>query len=753
MKQMKVQKNNRHLSIFGIVTLLVIISGTVFFIFARSVTAITSESMSYFIDEFSLEKHKVEVQYRFGESKVIPLRQSMLSVDDANKLKSTGKHKITITYHKKQIVVSITIYEMIVEDYLFASINDSQCMVIGYTGESSTPAIKNIYENKIVVGIAAYAFEGSLITSIYLSSSVEFLDDYAFSDCKKLKTINLDNILDYGMGVFSNCLAITSVVLSEELRGMGMGVFYNCQKLKEISMPFLPEGYLGYIFGGYSSLENSAVVPKSLEMVTVTKKAERIEQSSYFECASLKAIIYQNGANELVPGAFEGTSSLENIEIRSQNFRTIEGILYNYEQSVIYLYPSGKKIDYYIVPDGVTEIAGYAFARTAMKTLNLDGTEMVGEFAFSNCKSLKEIIFSKANYLSSGAFYGCESLKEVRIDSTIHLESMVFGGCGNLEVFYLNDEVEIEFADSVTNTDYNKKAPFFIVNPDNMDYYNNDEAWKFLSDYIYPSNYSLSNNSVFSYLISDVIVIIDLLIDTDHLQIPEYFDGVEVTEIGPRAFLNKTFKTIDLGGIITIKEFAFLNLDSLVEVSTSKLQKINTGAFFGCSNLSYLDLSRCGYVEVDYLDASSISENTLDHNMIVEVNPEFLAEYHDDQNWVNFGHHVISEKGTILENEDYRYLLVDCEIYLVKCLSFEGIVDVPDYIDGIKVVGIVSSCYVNLSFETLNFQGEIAFLDDYPLVDCSALTTVLVPHGLVEFYQTLFVNAKLAIYSQMICLK
>lgn len=86
--------------------------------------------------------------------------------------------------------------------------------------------------------VGVFSFSGSGLTSLYVPSSVTTMYNTAFSNCKNLKTVDLDadiKILDPYM--FRGCTNLESVTLPENLTWLKWNVFENCASLRTITIP------------------------------------------------------------------------------------------------------------------------------------------------------------------------------------------------------------------------------------------------------------------------------------------------------------------------------------------------------------------------------------------------------------------------------------------------------------------------------------------------------------------------------------
>ncbi|MCD8205773.1 MAG: leucine-rich repeat protein [Clostridia bacterium] len=95
-----------------------------------------------------------------------------------------------------------------------------------------------------------------------------------------------------------------------------------------------------------------------------------------------------------------------------------------------------------IIPEGVVEIQGYAFANlTALEEVVFPSTlSRIGYGAFYNCTSLKKITYSGADnvqFINESAFDGCVSLEDFNFSSVVAIGKNAFRGC-SISTLYLN---------------------------------------------------------------------------------------------------------------------------------------------------------------------------------------------------------------------------------------------------------------------------------------------------------------------------
>lgn len=150
-----------------------------------------------------------------------------------------------------------------------------------------------------------------------------------------------------------------------------------------------------------------------------------------------------NGSN-----AFKNCTSLKNITIPvlDGTSHTFENCSNLEEVTVLQEYNSGTD------PSRISE---YAFAGcTKLKRVNFPPSTVVGvieKYAFDGCESFEEIqLLNKVSYIGNSAFQNCKSLKEVDLTWIISLgyEGDVFPGCTNLETVNIGSEATYVFPQS-----------------------------------------------------------------------------------------------------------------------------------------------------------------------------------------------------------------------------------------------------------------------------------------------------------------
>lgn len=185
-----------------------------------------------------------------------------------------------------------------------------------------------VAECELIIGdnveiIPEYFMLGSNVTKITAGSNLKYICSGAFSWCKKLKSINLQDILQIDSGVFSNCVLLESIGenIPEKLAYLGKECFYNCKSLY-IENPVFKAGctqiYDG-TFSGCSSLKGKLTIftpqnPESWSLIYIGKNAFSL-------CTGLSEVQFGSPQNDANYGVYNvNSNSIEKFRINENSF-------------------------------------------------------------------------------------------------------------------------------------------------------------------------------------------------------------------------------------------------------------------------------------------------------------------------------------------------------------------------------------------------------------------------------------------------
>lgn len=238
--------------------------------------------------------------------------------------------------------------------------------IVNYTGPGVDVIIPTEIDGKPVIAIGdnAFALNGDL-TSVAIPNSVTSIGHYAFSLCQNLTNATIPNtVTSIGAGALLGCYSLTSVTIPNSVTFIGANAFSCCSSLTNV------------------------VIPNSISSIGV---------GTFSDCTSLTSVTIPDGVTSIGVEAFSSGSSLTNIHVNIDNsiFSSVDGILFNKDQSELMQYPAGKQGFLYVIPNSVTSIQSGAFSSCRNLTSVTIPTSVIsmGQIPFIFCTSLQGLYF------------------------------------------------------------------------------------------------------------------------------------------------------------------------------------------------------------------------------------------------------------------------------------------------------------------------------------------------------------------------
>jgi hypothetical protein len=243
-------------------------------------------------------------------------------------------------------------------------------------------------------------------------------------------------------------------------------------------------------------------------------------------------------------------------------------------------------------PDDFTDklddiIDAWSIVTGTIKSFSDENITSIGNYAFSNCKKLKNVNIPSVTKLGKSCFANCR-LTEINLPLVTTIDETASG------IFSNNNYMITVNMPNLTNT------------TDNMFSYN---SFRHIS---LPSVTKLGANT---FAGCSVLSSVDLPL---------------VTEVGNHAFYScRALQSIDLPSATSIGEWAFSYCDAIENITAPNVVTIGTVAFHRCSSLTYLNfpkvitiengiISECGKLEVvDFASATTIKSNALKNNPLL----------------------------------------------------------------------------------------------------------------------------------------
>lgn len=372
--------------------------------------------------------------------------------------------------------------------------------------------------------IGDYAFADCRnLKTITIPSNASHIGNYTFTDCKSLLECNMASIHKIGTHAFDGCSAMTHLSLPESLTEVGSAAFFSCSGLKSI------------------------YIPGSLKVIS---------DQMFKNCSFVTEITISEGVEEIGQAAF---NSCQTTEIK--------------------------------LPSTITTIKSGAFYKTSLTKITIpENVTTIENETFSQCKDLKVVnIGSKVASIGEEAFYGCRSLASITIPESVQsIGARAFHSCSVLTSFegpYASQDKRC----IVINND------LFAFAPANITEYTIPEGVIAIAPYVFCENLGMDSETegLTALTIPDGVVSIGNYAFYQNTKIKNITLGASLAKIGTYAFdqcSNLTEITLPKK-VTAINDFTFNKCSNLESVTIEgKLTSVGRCAFNECGKLTNIEL-------------------------------------------------------------------------------------------------------------------------------------------------------------------
>lgn len=325
----------------------------------------------------------------------------------------------TLTYKKlSNTTVSVTdCVESATHISIMPKIDGYDIVSIGEEAFANCTSLQSVTIPASVTEIGSAAFYGcTALTKVTVPDAVTKIEQGTFFSCTALTDLTLGkDTTEIGDMAFGYCTSLETVTLPDTVETLGDQLFYYCTALDEVQIPENVTELGGYTFYGCMSLK-SFTVPKNLE---------NIGAMSFVACPSLETIAVEDG---------------------NTKYQAVDNVLYDTEESILYLYPAGRTDTSFTLPESTLVVyAGAFFAAGNLQQINFDEKlQYIGEMAFDFCSGLTSLTIPKAvTTIGTTAFADCTGLTSVTFSGASDEDG---GEGGDLEIgdyaFFCDDNLK-----------------------------------------------------------------------------------------------------------------------------------------------------------------------------------------------------------------------------------------------------------------------------------------------------------------------
>ena len=387
---------------------------------------------------------------------------------------------------------------------------------IGYSAFSGCTKLETVIMSNNVKVISGGAFEQcKKLKSIDLPNTCESIGSSAFEGCSSLTEITLPEnpecVMIYGK-TFGDCTNLKKVVLPKQITNIGSQAFLNCNSLKYIYCNGKPKQIYEFTFD-YVDTENITVYfPerhkafyeekwKGFNLVPLrfteggiyyelndTKKTavvvpERDDADNYKSLSGailIDKIVIADGEKFTINGMAQGAFKFSKI-----GRITIDAAMNEIPEEACM---SCANLTDAILPKSVTSIGDRAFSGCSSLELvpgltndqkdYLPNVDKIGESAFFGCVKLPKLRLLTETEIGEWAFSGCKGVKDIVLGADVKtIGANAFSECSGLESLTIYSTTQLPFtANMITGVD---KGNFVVyVQAKDVAKYKAADGWK-----------------------------------------------------------------------------------------------------------------------------------------------------------------------------------------------------------------------------------------------------------------------------------
>lgn len=316
---------------------------------------------------------------------------------------------------------------------------------------------------------------------IKLPQGLTYISPHAFENGFDIREVNIpDGVTGIGEKAFAFCGRLFNINIPHSVQNIGKDAFQDVPVISyqgsAYGSPWGASCVNGYMENDLVYRDNSKLSlvkcnPSHIGSVSVPEPTRKIEKGAFGGCENITIVSIPSSVLEIDERAFYDCGSLHRIDVDNKNtsYSSLDGVMFNREQTILKVYPPNKIGNTYNIPSSVETIGVYAFyGNKHIVSIDIpEGIRFMHEACFNACESLEKItmhngLMAIRDYvfhscyslklvelpeslceIGEGAFMNCSNLSKINIPSKIKaIKPYTFQRCKGLKSVYTGDNVE-----------------------------------------------------------------------------------------------------------------------------------------------------------------------------------------------------------------------------------------------------------------------------------------------------------------------
>ncbi len=282
----------------------------------------------------------------------------------------------------------------------------------------------------------------------------ELVNDYSYNIEYDATNSDEKGTFSYLLKTYDNLKKAKKIVVGNNVKRIGDTQFYKCDSLEEVVV-----GNNVTVIGAHA-FDYS----KNLKKVTLPEGLKTIWIYAFANCDNLSEIDIPSSVTQIDSSTFMSDKNLKNINISklNKNYKSVDGVLFDYSMKTLMTYPIGKQQEEYRIPDGVTLIDMYAFFDSNLKKVTAPNSlKKISPAAFKECKNLSTIdLGTGLEEIGFNSFNSCNSLTNISFPASMKkIDQEAFTKCTSLK------SASFEKTDGWVNSAYKPYRSLDVTDP------------------------------------------------------------------------------------------------------------------------------------------------------------------------------------------------------------------------------------------------------------------------------------------------